>query len=157
LRAVWAAAPRVQGRYLAAASAAFGLAAGSRVSLLPAAALLMALTAVTCWRASPPGGAGPGGPGAGARAARLARLALPAGLPATLIMGLHFAANQLRYGRWSEFGANYQMSVRPLLAWRFVPANLYFYLFHPVNHSCRFPFLSAKWDQAKTVAPAWLP
>jgi len=134
--------------WFAAAGASFALAGGSRISLLPAAAALTALTALTAiarWR------------GTGVGAARLARLAGWTVGPAAAIAGTHLFVNYLRFGRWTEFGVSYQMGIPFQLGGHFLGPNLYLYLLEPLKLSCGFPFLSVEWDQARSLAPRWLP
>src|SRR6185369_3273219 len=90
LRALGAASARARGGWLAASSVAFGLGAGSRVSLLPAAALLIALAAIGCWRAGRQAGGTAAAAGPHRRWLRLGGAAALAGGPAALIMGAHF-------------------------------------------------------------------
>jgi hypothetical protein len=132
-------------RWLAAAGFCFGLAAGSRISLLPAAGLLTALTLLVCWRAG----------GGGVR--RLVGVSLWCGLPALAVVVIQLLINDLRFGRWLEFGVTYQMGFTFASGLRFVPANLFLYLLEPPVHSCSFPFLMTKWNTGRAGTPAWLP
>jgi hypothetical protein len=131
--------------WLAAAGFSFGLAAGSRISLLPAAGLLTALTLLACWRAG------------GGDLPRLVRVTLWGGVPALAVVVAQLAINRLRFGQWLEFGVSYQMGFTFASGLRFVPANLYLYLLGPVVHSCSFPFLMTKWNMGRAGTPAWLP
>ena len=131
--------------WLAAAGLCFGLAAGSRISLLPAAGLLTALTLLVCWRAGGGGGH------------RLVRVSLWCGLPALAVVFVQLLINHLRFGRWLEFGVTYQMGFTFASGLRFVPANLFLYLLGPPVHSCAFPFLMTRWSTGRAGTPAWLP
>lgn len=137
--------PRAAARWLAAASVAFGLAAGTRVSLFPTVAALVCFTGFVRWRIE-----------GGARD-RLWRIGLWACGPAAALAFGHLLLNRLRFGAWTEFGANYQLGW-PLMTvgLRFVIPNLFAYLFVPPTHSCTFPFLFGNWNTTRLLAPAWL-
>jgi hypothetical protein len=128
------------------ASFCTGLAGASRVSLLPAAVATMTVAALARWRVN--GGGWP----------RLLRLAAVLGAPLTAVTLLHMLLNRLRFGEWTEFGQKYQMGFRwfPFGA-RFLPADLYVYLFRPPTRWCKFPFISAEWGYPKDLFPRWLP
>jgi hypothetical protein len=130
----------------AAAGAAFALAGGSRISLLPAAGAMTLLTAGAAWIR-------------GRREATNSRPWLRAtwtAIPAALIVAVHLFINHLRFGGWFEFGVSYQLGIPFHLALRFIIPNLYLYAFQPSRFSCSFPFVSAPWDQARSVSPRWL-
>jgi hypothetical protein len=138
-------------RWLVGASAAFSLAAGARVSLWPAALLLMVGLVVARWRLE---GGRFGAPGA---ARRLVALGACGAAPVTAALLFHLLLNRLRFDAWTEFGLGYQVGFVPHLGARFVPANLFLYLFQPLALGCEFPYLLAKWDTARAATPAWMP
>ncbi len=146
LRAVTRAGSRAGDLSLAASGLGFGLGAGSRISLLPTAGLLTAWTIVACWRAA--GGSG---------WRRLLRPALWGGLPALAVVLAQLTINELRFGQWLEFGVKYQMGFTFASGARFVLPNLFLYLLGPVVHSCRFPYLTTKWNMGRAGTPDWLP
>ena len=143
---LFAAAPARGTGLLLLASFFTGLAGASRVSLLPAAVAVMTLAALARWRLD-----GAGWP-------RLLRLAPVLAAPLTAVTLLHMLLNRLRFGEWTEFGQKYQMGFRwfPFGA-RFLPADLYVYLFRPPTRWCKFPFISAEWGYPQDLFPRWLP
>ncbi len=144
-RALCAAPPRAAYRWMAPAGLCFGLAAGCRVSLLPVAAALTLYTAVARWRVD------------GGHRRRLLGPILAVGLPAAGVTLAHFALNRLRFGAWTEYGATYQMGYPPLrLSPRFLLVDLYAHFVCPPWHSCELPFLSARWNTTRLLAPGWL-
>jgi hypothetical protein len=144
LRGIFTATPRQADRWLAAASVCFGLAGGSRVSLLPAVVLLVAFTAFARWRID----------GGGGR--RLFRAGLVVCGPAAIMTFGHLLLNRLRYDAWTEFGAGYQMGNPLRVGLRFVVPNLFTYLFCPPTHTCTFPFLFGLWKTTRALSPSWL-
>ena len=145
LRGIAAAEGRAAGRWLAAASVSFGLAAGTRVSLFPTVVALVCFTAFVRWRIE------------GGDRNRLPRIGLWACGPAAALAFGHLVLNRLRFGAWTEFGANYQLGW-PLIkvGVRFVIPNLFAYLFCPPIRSCNFPFLFGNWNTTPALAPSWL-
>jgi hypothetical protein len=56
------------------------------------------------------------------------------------------AFNKVRFGSWTDFGVDYQMtSLKASWTGRFVLPNLYSYLFRTPRFSCTFPFISTQW------------
>jgi len=47
--------------------------------------------------------------------------------------------------RWFPFGA------------RFLPANIFVYLFRPATRGCKFPYFTAAWGYPPDLFPGWLP
>jgi hypothetical protein len=150
-RALGARRPGAATAFLAATSFSFGLAGGTRLSLIPTIAALAMLTGFArLWqlhRRDAPAG----------RRARLAVVAaalLPAG---AIGLGL-LVCNQIRFGSWTEFGRSYVMTY-PLFvpSFRFLPADLYAYSIAPPRFTCWFPFLSSGWHTLRPSVPAWLP
>jgi hypothetical protein len=143
-RGIFVASPRAADRWLLSASACFGLAGGSRASLLPAVALLGVFTAFARFRID----------GGGLR--RLLRVGLAACGPAVLLTLAHFVLNRLRYDAWTEFGARYQLGLSILVGARFIVPDLFAYLFCPPTHSCTFPFLFGRWNTTRPLSPTWI-
>jgi hypothetical protein len=145
LRAIDAADPRRATRWLAAASVGFGLAGGSRISLLPVVVALALLTGFARWRID----------GGGAR--RFWTAGLAAAAPAAALIGAHLLLNKLRFDAWTEFGARYQMGHPPLrTGLRFLLPDVFAYFFCPPSRGCTFPFLFGKWNTTRPLSPSWL-
>ncbi|HVW21782.1 MAG TPA: tetratricopeptide repeat protein [Opitutaceae bacterium] len=131
LAALWRALhrPERRGRWLAAASLAYGLAIAARPSdLFAAAALALPLALL------------PRGQGGGRGRLRLAAAALlPAG-----VCGLGLLLyNQLRFGSPADFGHAYQLSDigrAPGFGLRFLASNLRLYFLSPSYWTAHFPF-----------------
>jgi hypothetical protein len=151
--AVFAHDERAAAGWLIAGSAAFGLAGGSRATLYPAGAAILALAAAARWRDD------------GAHGWNLRALARPltcAVAPFTVLTGIHLVLNYLRYGRFAEFGQGFQMGKGFAMGWRFVIPNLWSYLIRPATLGCHFPFLTSLWHEKdhvplRTHLPSWLP
>jgi len=133
--------------YLIAAGSAWAFALGSRVSLAPAVALMVAATA---WVQAGPG------KGWGSRLRGWVRAALPAGLPlAAALFGL-LLYNRLRFDAWLEFGRRYQLTwIAAPTSWRYLLPSLYSFLLRDPTLSCRFPFVFAIPDLGARAFPAW--
>jgi hypothetical protein len=144
LRGIRGASPGTADRWLAASSVCFGLAGGTRISLLPTVVVLVCFTAFVRWRLE------------GGERGRLLRVGLAACAPAALLTILHLLLNRLRFGAWTEFGARYQLGTPLTVGWRFVLPDLFAYLFCPPTHSCTFPFLFGNWHTTRALAPSWL-
>jgi hypothetical protein len=145
--AVWhAGSPAARSWRLPLAGTGFALALGSRVTVLPAIALLIPLTALaTAWPSD-------------RRALRFVTGSLAAGLP-VVAGGLGLLAfNKLRFDHYLEFGSKLQLSAFPI---RFSPiyvwANLYAYAFRPGALSCEFPYLNQVWHMGAPAFPRWFP
>jgi tetratricopeptide (TPR) repeat protein len=131
LAAIWKALhePERQGRWLAAASLAYGVAVGARPSLLFGAVILLVPVA-QAWR----------------EPRNMLRLLLASTAPIVLIgLGL-VLYNQLRFDSPSEFGLRYQLNcdrqlTRPLFSSRYLWFNLRLYFLQPVRWTSRFPFM----------------
>jgi hypothetical protein len=145
--AVWhAASPAERWWRMALVGVNFALALGSRVSVAPAIALLVPLTALAeAWP----------------HARRFRRFivdALLLGLPLVAAgLGL-LAFNKLRFDNWLEFGSKIQLSAYPIRfssAW--VLGNLYAYSFRPWALSCEFPYLDQVWRMGAAAFPRWFP
>jgi tetratricopeptide (TPR) repeat protein len=143
LAALWRALhrPAQAGRWLALGSLAYGLAVGSRPSVLfGGVALLLPIAAV--WQESRRAGAGAASAGPG----RLVRLVLAAAVP-LLLCGLGLALyNYLRFHNPLEFGEHYQLAGdRQDTAQHFSLRYLWFdfrvYFLEPVHWSSHFPFV----------------
>jgi tetratricopeptide (TPR) repeat protein len=130
LGAIWCAlnAPGRRCWWLAAASAAYGLAVGARPSLLFGAVILL-VPAAQAWRDR----------------RQFWRLLLAATGPIALIgLGL-MLYNYLRFDNAFEFGVRYQLaavSLRQFFSWRFPWLNLRYYFLEPVRWKSHFPFVA---------------
>lgn len=128
----------------------WSLAIASRLSLAPAVAGLVLLTA---WSLR-------GRPWEGGRLGQLTALAGP--IVATVIaLG---AYNHARFGAWAETGQRYQLGatdLRPLadriFSVRHLPPNLHSYLVRPVFVDDAFPYVRPLSAAAPDSFPAWLP
>jgi hypothetical protein len=107
-------------------------------------ALLTAFTILARWRLD----------GKGLR--DLLRISACAGAPVAALTFAHLVLNRLRFGAWTEFGARYQVGFAFKMGARFIPANLFLYLFQRPELSCRFPYLVAGWNRSRALAPGWL-
>ena len=143
LAAIWRALhdPGREGRWLAAASAAYGLALGARPSELPGAAILL-VPVLMAMR-----GTGPG-PAAGARPSRSAlwRWLAAAVVPAACCGAGLLLYNYLRFGDALEFGQRYQLAAERQDAIRhfslgYLGYNLRLYFFAPTSWGRFFPFI----------------
>lgn len=141
LAALWRAlhAPERQGRWLAVASACFGLALGARPSVLPAAIIFL-VPLLHAWRATTAGDKN--------RLLRVWRLLVPIALP-LLIIGTGLAAyNYQRFGSIFEFGQRYQLAgdrqdTAPHFRASYIWFNLRAYFVAPATFSSTFPYLNA--------------
>jgi tetratricopeptide (TPR) repeat protein len=127
--------PKREVFWLMAASLAYGLAVGSRPSVLFGMIILL-LPAARAWRTA-------AGPGAWRRTGYLAA----AGLGPILLIGLGLMVyNDLRFDNPFEFGWHYQLTgYEPGTARQFsldyLGFNLWYYFFEPMRWSGHFPFL----------------
>jgi len=146
--AVWYAhAARGRRWTLLAAGVCWSLAIGSRVTLLPAIALLIVITALLAALASP------------RWFSRMIQGSLWLGVPvAAGGVGL-LVYNKLRFDNWFEFGSNLQLSGFPRfrVAHEFVAPNVYSYVLRPWHGSCRFPFVFQEWHSNDWVPRFLLP
>ncbi len=131
LGAVWCALhePERRGRWLAAASVAYGLAVGARPSLLFGGIVLLA-PVVQAWR----------------ERRQMWVVLMAAIVPITLIgLGL-MAYNKLRFDSPLDFGWRYELTwerqiTRQLFSWRYLWFNFCLYFLEPARWSARFPFV----------------
>ncbi len=133
-----------RGRLLAA-GCCWAAAVGCRISLVVPAAAFVALTALLSstgdWR----------------RWRGLVARALWAGLPIALTLVALGAYNKARFDSWFEIGVKYQLNTFPFVTSRkYLPLNIFSYLFRPLGQSCRFPFLSALYDIGARGFPRWV-
>jgi hypothetical protein len=142
--AVWTASPSRTARLkLVLAGSAWALALGSRVTLLPGIACLVAISAfASAW----------------ARERRwrglLANL-LWVGVPVA-IGGLSLLAfNKIRFDDWFEFGTGIQLSAFPLFRFSsgYLLPNLYSYILRPFESSCVFPYAFQVWSMGGDAFP----
>src|SRR5262249_26314835 len=87
---------------------------------------------------------------------RLVGLSLVVGTPVTVLTAIQLLLNKLRFGEWLEFGARYQSGFALKMGPRFLPANLFVYLFQRPDFSCRFPFVLPTWDRSRALSPSWI-
>ena len=146
-RSMHASGGRAATAWLAAASLGFGLAAGSRLNLMPTAVALAVLA--TLWRWWQIRSQGPG---------RLVATGVAGLVPAGAVMLALLVINKLRFGDWTDFGRDYAMTY-PLFVpgLRFLLPNIYAYAFAPPQWGCTFPYLSLAWNAVRPLTPAWLP
>jgi len=135
--AVWHAGTSSARRYrLWLAGLCWGLALGSRVTVLPAVAFLIAITALAeGWLAE-------------RRWLRTFVNALCLGVPVAVTGLALLWYNQLRFGNPMEFGLNLQLSGYPRLEHfdaQYTLPNLYSYALRPFASSCQFPYLYQVW------------
>jgi hypothetical protein len=144
--AVWNATdgqPRI-GRLLAA-GCCWAAAVGCRISLVVPAAAFVALTALFSstadWRQS--------------RA--LAKRAFWPSLPIAVTLAALAVYNRARFDSWFEIGVKYQLNTFPFVtSAKYLPFNIFSYLFRPLGLSCRFPFLAALYDIGTRGFPRWV-
>lgn len=145
--AVWhAGTPAARWWRLPVGGAGFALALGSRVTVVPAIALLIPLSALaTAWPSN-------------RRWLRFVTNTLTMGLP-VLAGGVGLLTfNKLRFDHFLEFGSKLQLSAFPIGFSRvYVPANLYAYAFRPWASSCEFPYVNQVWRMGAAAFPRWFP
>lgn len=136
LAALWLALhrPAQPGRWLLLASFAYGLAIGSRPSLLFGAVVLL-IPVVQAWRTTK-----------GGAPSRIVSLLAAAVVPVTLIVGGLMIYNQLRFDSPFEFGWRYQLNTDRLgPEHQFSPAyffsDMYYYFLKPIHWWRHFPFV----------------
>lgn len=124
-------------RWLFLAGLAYGLVIASRPNYLFGAVVLAApfLPVWRLWRAKQ-----------AVDWRTVGRDALAALLPLGGIVALLLLYNHLRFDRWADFGTSYMLAgLHPqhdaLTSFRFLPVNLWFYLFAPAQFSAFFPFI----------------
>jgi len=148
LLALWEAChrPQQRGRWLAAASLAYGLAVGARPNILFGAVILL-LPAALAWREGSSHGAGPGFTFHVSRFTfhRIWVPLLAATGPITCIgLGL-LLYNTLRFDNPLEFGLRYQLASNDnrVECWspHFLGFNLWAYFLGPARWSAQFPFV----------------
>jgi hypothetical protein len=145
--AVWhAASGSARSWRLVLAGTCWGLALGSRVTVLPAILLLVSFTAAAeAWPAA-------------RRFRRLLSSGLAVGSPVALAGIALLAFNKLRFDAWLEFGSKLQLSAFPI---RFSPsyllANLYSYTFRPAVVTCEFPYVHQVWSMGAPAFPRGFP
>ncbi len=123
----------------------WALALGSRVTALPAIALLVLLTAFAVAWSDP------------RRWRSLCVNALLVGLPLAFMGAALLYYNKLRFDDWFEFGSNIQLSGFPRfrLSTVYVLPNLYAYAFRGWWADCSFPYLYQVWHAGQGSFPDW--
>jgi hypothetical protein len=121
----------------------WALALGSRVTTMPAIALLLGLTALGAAWPEP------------RRVRALVVNALLLGLPLVFMGGALLLYNKLRFDDWLEFGSNLQLSGFPRfrLSSIYVLPNLYSYVFRGWWADCSFPYLYEIWSPGLSAFP----
>jgi hypothetical protein len=130
---------------LALAGCCWALALGSRASIAPALALLVA---VTCWLVAP----------RDAHRWRLRGQALAwLGTPLAAGAGLLLSYNRFRFDAWFDFGRHYQLTWIAFSSSReFLLTNAWSYALRPFALRCSFPFLHGITDMGAVAFPGWL-
>lgn len=124
------------------AGVCFGLALGSRLSVLPAIAALVVLVALMeAWPSE-------------RRWRRFILNGLAVGLPVSAAgCGLLYF-NKLRFGDFLQFGSNIQLSAYPIaFAPRWLIGNVYSYLLRSPRLSCEFPYVNQVWNMGRAAFP----
>ena len=141
LAALWGALhdPARRSRWLAAASLCYGLAIGSRPSLLFGAVILLVPLA---WAWREPGPDSPPGSPARRRLLLLSAAAIPLGLIGMALV----IYNVRRFGNPFEFGQDYQLAGvslgrAPTFSLRYLWFNFRVYFLQPASLHARFPFV----------------
>jgi hypothetical protein len=145
--AVWhAGTGRARVARLLFAGTCFGLALGSRVSVMPAIAALIVLTALAeAWPSAK-------------RWRRFVTNGLALGLPVCAAGCGLLCFNKLRFGEFLQFGSNIQLSAYPLgFAPRWLPGNVYSYSLRLPRFSCEFPYVHQIWNEGRGAFPKWFP
>ncbi len=141
--AVWhAGTPAARFWRLPLAGACFALAVGSRVSVLPAVALLVLLTALAeSWPSE-------------RRFRRCFASAAGLGVPLCFAgVGL-LVFNKLRFNDYLQFGSNIQLSAFPIaFSPRWIVPNLYSYVLRLPRLSCEFPYVHQVWNMGHEAFP----
>lgn len=111
----------------------WGLAIGSRVTMVLPVPVLILATAAIVWlrvdRSTP----------------RLLVNTLALGTPAAMALAAYGLYNYARFDSFTEFGTTWQASLQKFVTNPvFIVPNIYSYLFAPVNWSCEFPFVMVK-------------
>lgn len=130
-----------------AAGIGWAFALASRVTVLPAVAVLILLTALAeAW-------------GSERRWSRFVVSALCLGMPVALSGAALLVYNQLRFQDWREFGLNVQLSAYPKMQFstRYWLPNLYSYSLRPFLTSCQFPYFFQTWKSSGGEFPKWFP
>jgi hypothetical protein len=144
--AVWLAGFGRSSRFrLALAGSAWALAIGCRITSAPAVALLIVVTVIGVARSSPN------------RFRSTARDALWVSVPVALGVFVLLLYNRARFDAWFDFGVGYQLNpLKFRTSARFVPLNVYSYLFRTPDLSCAFPFVLERANPGALAFPAWL-
>ena len=121
---------------LALAGTLWALSLASRVTVAPAIALFIVLTAWAVGFAAPAG-----------RWLRFVTSGLVLGMPVALVGCALLVYNKLRFDSYLEFGTNLQLAAFPLfqVSKEYFLPNLYSYLFRTFDTSCRFPYVFQIW------------
>jgi hypothetical protein len=141
----WGVSVRSSRIRLAFAGSAWALAIGCRVTAGPAVALLVVATVISIVRPTP------------SRLRSIVTDALWVGLPVALGVFVLLLYNRARFDAWFDFGVAYQLNtVKWRASARFVPLNVYSYLFRTPDFSCAFPFVLQTVNREALAFPGWL-
>ncbi len=136
--------PRWRTAKLALAGVCWGLAIGSRVTMVIPVPLLIVITVSLIWWRSD------------RRLPRLLSNTTALGVPVALAVGGYALYNYGRFESFTEFGTSWQASLQRFTTNRvFVIPNLYSYLFAPIDWSCDFPFVRGMRRRALSPLIEW--
>jgi hypothetical protein len=136
--------PRQRLWSFALAGLCWGMALGSRGSLILVAPTLVVITAFAAER------------GRDFRWQPILRNLLALGLPVALSLGLYALYNELRFDSFAEFGLKYQLTWRPFTgANRYLLPNLFSYAAAELRWSCQFPFVRIPLHQTLSQLIHW--
>jgi hypothetical protein len=121
----------------------WALALATRVTVAPAIALLVVVTAVA------------EGASADRRWWRICSNTLWLAVPLTICGALLLTYNKLRFDDWLEFGTNLQLAGFPTfrVSSSYLVPNLYSYMLRPFVVSCQFPYLFQVWTMGAAAFP----
>jgi hypothetical protein len=139
-------------RWLVLAGSLWALAMGSRATTWASVPVLVAITAGTAWLQSN------GACTLRQRVAAFIRESLALGLPVAAAGVAYACYNYARFGAFTEFGVNYQISLQKFWTHEsFIWPNVVSYLWAPLDWSCQFPFAKSTEFRAPPPLMQWPP